>query len=330
MDEINIGVTDYKVFENATSNTIKFNEEIASQKEQVIKKNEELQNEAVFQGPICDNVLETIQLLLNEFDSDTDRIKTINTYLNDIYSSYTKADYNSLKKLLMIEDSTEQIVDVENHTVQVGTTDNNTNNNLVTLADLAALNYGNVNNTSNETVNQSTSTTNGTFHNYYQGDYANVKYGSSGTIASAGCGPTSLAMILQYKTGKTIDPTVTAAYAVQHNYRKVGSGTVEDLFPAMAQEYGLSCTQEKQTPENITNALKSGKVLLLHMKHGTFSNGIGHYIVAKGITSDGQVIIADPASKSRSNKTWSVNKIASETKPVKLEDNLSRRIVIRR
>ena len=153
----------------------------------------------------------------------------------------------------------------------------------------------------------------GTFQNYYQGDYKNVRYGSSGTISSAGCGPASLAMVLQYKTGKKIDPTVTAAYAVEHNYRHVGNGTSEELFPAMASEYGVSCTQEIQSADNIRKALKSGKVLIMHMKKGHFTNG-GHYIVIKGITADGKAIVADPASKSRSSKTWDIDLIARETK----------------
>ncbi len=153
----------------------------------------------------------------------------------------------------------------------------------------------------------------GTFHYYNQGDYANVKYGA-GTIKSAGCCPTALAMVLQYRTGKKIDPTVTASYALKHGYRVNGSGTNESLIPNMSKEYGVECTQLKQTAENMRNELKKGKVIVVHMAHGTFAKSQGHYMVLKGITSDGKAILADPGSRARSKKTWPLDLIASQTK----------------
>ena len=151
------------------------------------------------------------------------------------------------------------------------------------------------------------------FQNYYQGDYRNVGYGYGESIASAGCGPTSLAMVLQFKTGKKIDPTVTAKYSMQHGYRLKGNGTDEKLFPAMASEYGIECSQQRQTPSNIRSALQNGKVCLVHMGKGHFTGG-GHYMVLKGITPDGKAIVADPASRNRSSKVWSIDLIARETK----------------
>ncbi|MBR2828715.1 MAG: C39 family peptidase [Bacilli bacterium] len=151
------------------------------------------------------------------------------------------------------------------------------------------------------------------FQNYYQGDYSNVSYGYGESIGSAGCGPTSLAMVLQFKTGKKIDPTITAKYAMNHNYRKKGNGTDEKLFPAMASEYGIECSKQRQSASNIRAALQSGKVCLMHMGRGHFTGG-GHYIVLKGITKDGKAIVADPASRKRSSQVWSIDLIASETK----------------
>ncbi len=151
------------------------------------------------------------------------------------------------------------------------------------------------------------------FVNYFQGDYANYAYGRSGTIATSGCGPTSMAMILTYLTGETITPVDTSAYSVQHGYRCEGNGTYAALFPAMAKEYGLECEQLSPTSQNIIQSLQEGKVLIAHMGPGTFTSG-GHYIVLKGLDENGRVIVADPNSRAKTDHSFDARLIAGESK----------------
>ncbi len=132
---------------------------------------------------------------------------------------------------------------------------------------------------------------------YRQGDYKQA-YGRSGTIASAGCGPTSAAMVLTYLTGETVDPVAAAKYSVQHGFRYEGNGTSEGLFPSIASAYGLSCQKQSQTASNIVQSLRNGNVIIAHMGPGEFTSG-GHYIVLRGIDDNGNVLVADPANPAR-------------------------------
>ena len=145
---------------------------------------------------------------------------------------------------------------------------------------------------------------------YNQGDYHNAY--AAETIAAAGCGPTSAAMVLTYLTGETHDPVEVANYSTKHGYACDYNGTYEALFPAISQEYGLNCTQQSQTSENIINSLSQGNVIIAHMGPGHFTRG-GHYIVLKGLDENGKVIVADP-NNGRTNGSWDASIIASESK----------------
>ena len=153
----------------------------------------------------------------------------------------------------------------------------------------------------------------GNFVNYYQGDYRNVSYGFGTTIANAGCGPTSMAMVLTYLTGETVDPPTAASYSLKHGYRWEGQGTAWEYFPAIAKEYGINCNSFGPSASKIKSELASGKTMIMSMGPGNFTKG-GHYIVLKGITSDGKIIVADPASRDRSAQVWSAELIASQAK----------------
>ena len=66
---------------------------------------------------------------------------------------------------------------------------------------------------------------------------------------------------------------------------------------------------------NIVDNLKSGKTLIMSMGPGHFTSK-GHFIVVRGLTNDGKLIVADPNSESRSNQTWDVNTLVKEGKQI--------------
>ena len=47
------------------------------------------------------------------------------------------------------------------------------------------------------------------------------------------------------------------------------------------------------------------------MSKGHFTNG-GHYIVLRGVTADGKVLVADPASYKRSQREWPLELVLKE------------------
>ena len=58
-------------------------------------------------------------------------------------------------------------------------------------------------------------------------------------------------------------------------------------------------------------ALGSGKLVIAIMAPGHFTT-TGHFIVLRGITEEGEVLVADPASVKRSNQEWPLRTVVNE------------------
>ncbi len=152
----------------------------------------------------------------------------------------------------------------------------------------------------------------GDFVNYYQGDYSNVSYGS-GSIANCGCGPTSMSMVLTYLTGETVDPPAAAAYATNRGHYVWGSGTSWEYYADIASNFGIECEQSEPNANKLVEDLSNGKTMIMSMAPGHFTRG-GHFIVLRGLTPDGKIIVADPASRERSSRVWDVSTVVGESK----------------
>ena len=152
----------------------------------------------------------------------------------------------------------------------------------------------------------------GDFINYFQGDYSNVRYGS-GSIASCGCGPTAMAMVLTYLTGENVKPPETASFAARNGHYVWGAGTAWSFFASIAKKYGIGCEKSGPNTNKLINDLKNGKIMIMSMGPGHFTKN-GHFIVLRGITSDGKIIVADPNSRERSKQVWDVGTIIRESR----------------
>lgn len=144
---------------------------------------------------------------------------------------------------------------------------------------------------------------------FSQLDYSNVNYGSYGTIASHGCAPTSMAIIVSSFLGKTITPVETTEWACSNSYC-TQSGSSHALICAQAKKYGLNCSGEISSNSDlqpVVDALASGNSLVVVLaKSGYFTKG-GHFFVLTGIDSNGNVSVADPANVSNNSKTFTLD-----------------------
>ena len=152
----------------------------------------------------------------------------------------------------------------------------------------------------------------GDFINYYQGDYGNVAFGD-GSIANCGCGPTSMSMVLSYLTDENVDPVEAAKYCSSHGQYVPGAGTAWSYFDMISDDYGIECEQSASSVNKVVGDLEDDKTIIMSMGPGHFTSG-GHYIVLRGLDSNGKVIVADPASRERSNVTWDPGLIVNESK----------------
>ena len=133
---------------------------------------------------------------------------------------------------------------------------------------------------------------------YLQTYYAKVPYGG-GSIASSGCGPTSFAMVASYLTGKTITP-VDAVSWCGNSYYKSGVGTYWSYFAAAAKHFGCGSVKQTRNPNTVLKALASGHPVICSQRAGLFTRG-GHFIVLRGVTADGRVLVNDPNDRKRKN-----------------------------
>ncbi|MBE5961191.1 MAG: murein hydrolase [Lachnospiraceae bacterium] len=156
---------------------------------------------------------------------------------------------------------------------------------------------------------------------YMQTDdrWGSLYYGddtSTDTIAKYGCGPTSMAIVVSSLTDIKIDPVQMCAWAAQNHYWYPASGSLHSLIPDCAKAFGLKSEgviNDADAAGKITKALSEGKLIVALMGKGHFTSG-GHFIVLRGITEDGKILVADANSEENTNTEWDVETITSEAK----------------
>ena len=149
---------------------------------------------------------------------------------------------------------------------------------------------------------------------YY--NQADSRWGSqmyvSKTIANTGCGPTSLAIVVSTLTGTAYDPPAICEWARTGNYYVHGKGSLHSLIPDGARHFGLQVSGCSYTEgQRIVDALSSGSLVIAIMSKGHFTTG-GHFIVLRGVTADGKILVADPGSTARSQQKWDLSIILNE------------------
>ena len=153
-----------------------------------------------------------------------------------------------------------------------------------------------------------------TYFNQLDERWANEMYGKTDTIGVAGCGPTALAIAISNLTGDETDPVEVAEWSYENGYVCEGSGSYISLIPNAAEHFGLSVEKlGKSNAEELVEHLEDGKMIIAIMGAGHFTN-TGHFIVLRGVTDDGKILVADPVSYNRSTMAWDVSTILKEVK----------------
>jgi hypothetical protein len=151
------------------------------------------------------------------------------------------------------------------------------------------------------------------YYNQLDARYADEPYGTD-RIGTHGCGPTSLAIVVSSLTDRIVDPVEMAAWSVANGGWAPENGSYHGLIPNAARAFGLNVEGDVQnTPQKIIDALASGKLVIALMSKGHFTKG-GHFIVLRGVTADGKILVADPASKRRSEQEWDFGIILDEAR----------------
>lgn len=125
-----------------------------------------------------------------------------------------------------------------------------------------------------------------TFPLYSQLDYPNKRYGS-GTVATSGCGITSLAMVATYLTGHAYYPDELAGY-----FGSYGENNVQ-RFEYGARQLKLPI-RKADTILDVFAAVKNGDVAVLLMDYMSIFTDTQHFIVLTGIHEEtGKIMVCD-------------------------------------
>ena len=141
-------------------------------------------------------------------------------------------------------------------------------------------------------------------------------YGSD-PLATHGCGPTAMAMAVSSLTGEIVDPADMAALCVRDGYWCRNHGSYLAMVQGVAETFGLECQALDPATveaEEIYRRLNDGELLVALMTKGHFTRG-GHFILLRGTTLSGEILVADPASRDRSLIPWDLSLILEELSP---------------
>lgn len=129
-----------------------------------------------------------------------------------------------------------------------------------------------------------------------------ASYGTS-TIASSGCGPTCMSMVI---VGLTNDVTATpyrlAKYSEERGYIDENNNTYWAMLGSAASDWGLNCREAMLDESALAAELQAGHPVICSMLPGDFTD-VGHFLVLTGY-ENGKVTLNDPFSKANSEKEW--------------------------
>ena len=130
----------------------------------------------------------------------------------------------------------------------------------------------------------------------------------SETMGTRGCGPTAMAMVASSIKGgygtNPYSPEVMANIATKQNYSN-NSGTTPAYFTNVGRQLGMNVRNVKPSAESIEGLLYSGQPVILQGSSDGRSispyTSAGHYVVAVGTDSNGNVLVNDPRGKEYSH-----------------------------
>ncbi|XCP85697.1 C39 family peptidase [Roseburia hominis] len=151
---------------------------------------------------------------------------------------------------------------------------------------------------------------------YYQWDqtWGYAAYGN-GTVATDGCGPTCLAMVVSAlaKDG-SFTPGKLAEFSMEEGFYAEDAGTSWSLMDVGAEKLGVHAWQiQNWSQTSIKEELAAGHPIICSMGPGDFTDA-GHFIVLTGLTEDGKIIVNDPNSRVNSMKRWDAQVLLDQMK----------------
>lgn len=135
-----------------------------------------------------------------------------------------------------------------------------------------------------------------------------------GTIASNGCGPTALAMVIAGLTKRSdMYPNVLAEYSMRRGFYVPGVGSSWELMTQAALDYGLQVQTIDMDETAILVKLHANHPIICSVGPGDFT-AIGHFIVLIGIDKQGKILVHDSKSRVRSKRSYEFTRLKKQVR----------------
>ena len=138
------------------------------------------------------------------------------------------------------------------------------------------------------------------FHIYqraYTGSYQTKGDTERQTVADSACGPAAAASVLRMY-GKKGSMKNAVKYALNNNYKEVNGGTYPEYFNDYLNKNGIKANKTSSDKEVVQNLVSGKPVILMGRDTGKsgktpYGSKYAHYVVARGIDRNGNVIVED-------------------------------------
>jgi hypothetical protein len=153
------------------------------------------------------------------------------------------------------------------------------------------------------------------YYSQWDERWRNTQYNApsyAATIASGGCGPTSVAEVITTETGEMHGPVELARWMQTHGYRPNGGTDHEGILMA-PRAYGLNSEYIGRDMAQVRHILDDlhGYVIVngLDSDVTTPATTSGHFYTIRGITPSGRLEVNDPNSVTKSLVSYAPGKI---------------------
>ena len=150
---------------------------------------------------------------------------------------------------------------------------------------------------------------------FYRQNWSSLKtlsYGSDG-FGQCGCGPTCTAELIANLAGVPVTPADMRTLALESHSVMANGATTYDFILRTTAEYGLKASDLAPADTvGLSDALRSGKLVLVVMGPGDFTLG-SHFVLYRGITDDGKVLISDSYSCEHTVTPWDYADLYAQT-----------------
>ena len=150
----------------------------------------------------------------------------------------------------------------------------------------------------------------------YQFDYPAAVCFAAGeykSVATSGCGATCMSMVIGYLTGNEDQSPQSLFEQAWQNGDYYGYGLSHAALDRLAKANGVSGTWIGRDEKTLRRALREGRPVIAHMGPGQFADE-GHYILLRGLTDDGRVVMNDPNSRENTGRAFDLSLILDEAK----------------